>query len=373
MAGSDNSTGWNFPRYGETSNRLAGYQEAHGPLNKSQDARDDLFYVERSWNFYTVRRDEEARRIASDPHSPIFHEPRVQVWNSLIDKLNAAHLNGTAGGKLLEAQIVNGWVNTVVAYDYQEASQKDGQLPGGLYQKYQTPYETLSRGRGICVDTALLKYETLRRLGFDDKDMRLVYADIHDSKNKWIDNHTMLKVNIGGQDFVLNNQDFNPRTPFIDNRQQIFGNDGEVYTPWTMPKMTDDKGNAEQYGPLYSINEQNIRSYRLVVPQHNTRTIPNGRLNTEYDRAIDIIGQQGANDIINSAFDVAGSTLVAPSPMQKTPSPASDSRPTDPLVPSFQSRGNLNALKSHQDNAQLPSAKVVSPKPGRLLSASRQL
>lgn len=93
-----------------------------------------------------------------------------------------------------QAQLVNSFFNRLT---YRTDGQEYGQA-----EHWATPVEFLSRGAGDCEDYATAKFFSLRLLGFDDRDLRVV------ALNDRIERigHAVLTVSMGGTRYVLDNR-----------------------------------------------------------------------------------------------------------------------------------------------------------------------
>jgi len=115
-------------------------------------------------------------------------------------------------------------VNTLVN-DWPYTS--DEQLYGQT-DKWATPLEFLTRGTGDCEDYAITKYESLRRLGVPESDMRLLAVQDLDAGVA----HMVLAVQVDGQVKILDNQ----------------------YGFAMDPNMIRSESGGYRYAPLYSMN-----------------------------------------------------------------------------------------------------------------------
>jgi predicted transglutaminase-like cysteine proteinase len=121
--------------------------------------------------------------------------PRIDAWNEFVDTLKSSRLD--LMGKV---EAVNTWVNETIRFD-------DAKSDAGSDWRdwHQTPFTTLSSGKGQCTDIARLKYETLRASGaLADTDMRLVDGLLYDEQGRILAGHEMLVVNVNEKDLVLN-------------------------------------------------------------------------------------------------------------------------------------------------------------------------
>jgi predicted transglutaminase-like cysteine proteinase len=90
---------------------------------------------------------------------------------------------------------VNDYANAAIVY-------VEDKQAFGKADYWATPAQSL-KGRGDCEDYALLKYASLRSLGFAEADMRLVV--LNDLKRGL--GHAVLSVKLGADTFILDNQD----------------------------------------------------------------------------------------------------------------------------------------------------------------------
>ncbi|MCL6271784.1 transglutaminase-like cysteine peptidase [Sansalvadorimonas sp. 2012CJ34-2] len=88
-------------------------------------------------------------------------EYRLDAWESLLQRLKSA-----APGVLLEE--VNSFFNSLTFRSDWKAWGKE--------DYWASPDEFLRRGIGDCEDYAIAKYVSLRRMGFDDRRLRLAYV-----------------------------------------------------------------------------------------------------------------------------------------------------------------------------------------------------
>ncbi|MAH04546.1 MAG: hypothetical protein CL561_03200 [Alphaproteobacteria bacterium] len=90
---------------------------------------------------------------------------------------------------------------------------------------FSTPYETITRGNGDCEDYAILKYFTLKHLGYPEEDLRVVFMHKHAS---------LLALNENGMPVHLdNNEMFSQRAP-----KYFYVADSML--PYMMFNFTDD-------------------------------------------------------------------------------------------------------------------------------------
>lgn len=115
----------------------------------------------------------------------------------------------------------------------------------GSEDYWASPAEFLARG-GDCEDYAIIKYMTLKQLGFHPKDMRIAMVyDVYSGTD-----HAYLIVTHDGVDYVL------------DNRE----------------KMTVARFMEKRYRMHFTFNELGVWVYNKPVMAHNIRNSDNGRI-----------------------------------------------------------------------------------------------
>ena len=112
--------------------------------------------------------------------------PQTTAWLSLIERLRGS----TPQTQLNE---VNRVINSIIQY-------REDPVVYGLSDYWATPLETLQNG-GDCEDFAILKFQTLLALGFDNDDMRVVV--VYDADRR-VD-HAVLAVDVDGRTLILDN------------------------------------------------------------------------------------------------------------------------------------------------------------------------
>jgi len=143
---------------------------------------------------YITRRGnlDAALNLALTPDTSV--DPRFKAWAEFIQ-----YAKNIKDGKE-RAEVVNGWINTKIIFDNSK-----------IFATWKSPWEqtpqtTLTSGKGVCIDIALLKYETLLRTGFKPKDIQLIDADIQYPGNVPVGHHAITTVRIGKNTWVLNDQ-----------------------------------------------------------------------------------------------------------------------------------------------------------------------
>ena len=225
-----------LPTEVEAPNSFGEYSEKFN-LGITENARSR--FLEKEWASYRTRRDHQIK----PPHLMGEDAQRLKNWEDLVFSLN--RLGNSPGERLLKARIVNSWVNTYIAYDY--AKQKIVATDHNI-DWIQTPYDTLRKGSGVCSDEATLKYETLRRVGLDSENMRLVNGRVFDSKGAYNSNHMVLEINVAGHNIVLSNQN---NSSAATNGQERFAKNFKV----------NSGANAKTFVPEASYNESGMKSY----------------------------------------------------------------------------------------------------------------
>jgi len=167
---------------------IAGFRESHDstliPLDLSKEQNES----------YLSRRP-ESDTLINQCRSQKGCNPRIDAWNEFVDTLKSSHLD-----PMSKVEAVNVWVNETIRYD-------DAKSDAGADWRawHQTPFTTLSSGKGQCTDIARLKYETLKASGaIADTDMRLVDGLLYDEQGRVLAGHEMLVLNVDGKNWVLN-------------------------------------------------------------------------------------------------------------------------------------------------------------------------
>ncbi len=143
----------------------------------------------------------------------IVNGPITQKWHADIAKIGAMGLT-----REQKIAAVNDYMNKSIIY----AEDID---VWGVTDYWTSPTEVLAKGYGDCEDYAIAKYYSLKQLGFNDEDMRIVV--LKDTRKNEL--HAILVINENGTNYVLDNQ--NPNV------------------------MADSQ--IAYYQPIYSINEHN--------------------------------------------------------------------------------------------------------------------
>jgi len=138
--------------------------------------------------------------------------PRLRAWAEFIQQARAIR------DPKLRAEAVNAFINTLIVFDSDKGKHWKGPW-------LQTPQDTLMRGTGVCADIAMLKYETLIRVGFPKEDVKYVSSNIEFRTPEFRDQmlrlqpqtlspdgapfaitHGVATVKIGNQNWVLNDE-----------------------------------------------------------------------------------------------------------------------------------------------------------------------
>lgn len=148
---------------------------------------------------------------------------RTAKWDEFVEKLQ----NDDPVRQILK---VNLWFN---GYPY-----KQDNWTYGKDDHWATPSEFLQHG-GDCEDFVIIKYLTLRRLGFSAEDMKLTMVyDVFSGTD-----HALLIVNYDEQTYVLDNRD----------------------------NMTIEDHYSERYTPHYAFNENELWTYDNLMIVHKAR------------------------------------------------------------------------------------------------------
>ena len=139
-------------------------------------------------------------------------------------------------GREREGRARLGWVNRAVNLAIRPVSDMDQY---GYPDFWASPLQTLGSRAGDCEDYAIVKYVALRDMGFDASDLRFVI--VRDAARQT--DHAVVAVR-DGQDWLI-----------LDNRNMLILN-------------ADD---ARQYQPLFSLNQQSIRTFASAADRITDR------------------------------------------------------------------------------------------------------
>ncbi len=356
---SDSSSSDNYVAFArEAPDRYAGLPEKnldpHVPVDGAKELTE-------AWRDYIARRDYQAKHL----DTKTLNEPRYQAWNDLIASLKP--LGISPGARLVQARIVNGWVNTLIVYDHSKVPPTPIPLAGSPPQKYQTPYDTLHLGTGICGDMTLLKYETLRKLGFRDEDMRLVVGSITDRHGNIMDGHMVLKVDINGRDIILNNnqdviKDIKTTPPAPNKETQIVADNSYESSPGGLAIQAGNK--KEKFFPNFGINGNGVTVYdysaikgstALSVARELDATATTENLGgtshhefaAQYNRALEELGQPKIHALFDQAFRLGYNYIIPPPPLQSK-------QPTCAELPGKPQKCNSGIVKTEHANTVSP-------------------
>jgi predicted transglutaminase-like cysteine proteinase len=104
---------------------------------------------------------------------------------------------------------------------------------------WATRLQFIARRQGDCGDHALAEYFTLKRLGFKERDLQLIVAQLPGFEDSFKGGHVVLRVAAAGQYYIL------------DNRRT---------------DVTGLKG-LDKYKVLAGLNADSVQIYNLVTPQ----------------------------------------------------------------------------------------------------------
>lgn len=151
---------------------------------------------------------------------------RVIAWNKFIDSIRDDR-------PIRQILKVNLWFN---GYPYKQDN--------WLYSRndhWATPTEFLQTG-GDCEDYAIIKYLTLRRLGFSAEAMKIVMVyDVFSGTD-----HAFLTVQYNGETYVLDNRDnLTVESHYVDRYKPHYAfNEHDLWTydrPAVVEKLRDDE------------------------------------------------------------------------------------------------------------------------------------
>ncbi len=140
------------------------------------------------WRSFFKRLAKEEASLEACTSDAVACPPTLRAWRGRLESWRTL----TPRAKLIQ---VNRWANAVIHYGSDAAIYK-------LADHWATPGQSLL-GRGDCEDYALLKYATLRALGFDENNLRIVVVN---DLTKGI-GHAVLSARTDEGTFILDNQD----------------------------------------------------------------------------------------------------------------------------------------------------------------------
>jgi hypothetical protein len=71
---------------------------------------------------------------------------------------------------------------------------------------WATPLEFIARRAGDCHDYVVAEYMTLRRLGFDNRDLQLMIVQMKGHDDPFAGGHMVLRVRLPDRDYILDNR-----------------------------------------------------------------------------------------------------------------------------------------------------------------------
>lgn len=155
------------------------------------------------------------QNVLARHHAPAqsSHDNRILRWYGFIDSIKYE-------SKVRQMVLVDQW--------FRQFNYKVDKVVYNQNDYWTSPYEFLTYG-GDCEDYAIIKYMSLRQLGFAADSMKI--ALVYDTKNK--QEHAVLVVNYDGVEYVLDTQD----------------------------KITVDRFIKTTYIPHLAFNENNVWAY----------------------------------------------------------------------------------------------------------------
>ncbi|HVZ01075.1 MAG TPA: hypothetical protein VHA35_16325 [Dongiaceae bacterium] len=124
-------------------------------------------------------------------------------------------------------------------YSYFNAIKWKEHGPGCTEDCWATRLQFIAQRYGDCGDHALAEYFTLKRLGFKERDLQLIVAQLPGYEDSFKGGHVVLRVAAGGKYYIL------------DNRRS---------------DVTGLKG-LDKYKVLAGLNADSVQIYNLVTPK----------------------------------------------------------------------------------------------------------
>lgn len=139
------------------------------------------------WTDLLPRYDEEQAEALEECDEDAETPCMAEQWEALIKKLD-----GQSRQKQMQA--INRFFNQVTYINDIDN--------WGTDDYWATPHEFMRRG-GDCEDYAIAKYISLKRLGWDEQDMRIMIVQDQNLNGQM---HAILEVKLGGMAYILDNQ-----------------------------------------------------------------------------------------------------------------------------------------------------------------------
>ena len=249
-------------------------------VTDSDNARAVKFY-KNSWDTYLQRRgssEDLDKLMDACREEPEFCIAPMRKWVATVDVINMLPDN-----KLVRASAVNAMINAFTEYDVKKGtvlSVASNYLFHSGKDWLQTPQETLSQNaNGVCGDLAALKYETLRRTGFSDDELRLVGGAV-----KGGGYHTVTMVNIDGKNMVLDLKTdpraaggFSADPPIVTDK--AYANGYRVNQALLLDAVLGG------FEPIVSFNDKGFHAYTGTLIKEPIQTVQNNAL--EADKSVD--------------------------------------------------------------------------------------
>ena len=143
----------------------------------------------RRWNRVRALADASQDRLSACMNdSSACSSPEIKQWAAIV-----SGAQGMRTGRKIS--YINSAINRTLTY------REDSDLWKQL-EHWATPEETLQHRAGDCEDYAILKYWSLRQLGFEDRDMRVVALNDRAARQQ----HAVLAVRYNGDWLILDNR-----------------------------------------------------------------------------------------------------------------------------------------------------------------------
>ncbi len=232
-----------------------GYQAtSHGVLSSTRQMDTGAFFTEFDAE---ARRDgglDRAFAAAKDKADPI--SLRLAAAQAVIEVTSGIEDMG------VKVQAVNSFVSRTIGYD-QEKANSSWKVDHSTW--LQTPDETLSKGKGVCGDVALLKMAMLLRVGFRPENVGIL--EISADKDGTSDLHVVALVRIDKRNYILNND----KNPNFDPADQLLHQLHLTPAGWYT-------GGMEKKDTAYPLAIVGLRGKTLLSENKTARedTDPNG-------------------------------------------------------------------------------------------------
>lgn len=194
------------------------------PSSAYASSPDDILDSSAAKKMSSLQLPQWNRILQTRPFENNISSPKIDAWNKFIASIQS-------DPKIRQLLKVNLW--------FQKFPYKQDNWVYGEDDYWASPAEFLERG-GDCEDYAIIKYVTLRKLGFSADDMKIaMVTDVYSGTE-----HSFLIVNYEGAEFVLDNREKLVVSRYMKNRYRpLFAFNEETVWAYDRPKNAANKSN----------------------------------------------------------------------------------------------------------------------------------